>query len=400
VTRTVTPSTTSIPAATSTPGDFTGGPIVTDPLPGDGGGRNTCLDPSGNILVVGLEWDGTCTCYVMVIYRYLPDGRLDTSFGTGGRMVCPGPQVHYIWEDSMTIKCDGSGRIIVAGYSDTCGGTCADVIIYRFNTDGTPDNTFNGGQCWRTYDIGGGNDYVYDFDFDSTGKMVCTGKSWNGTDYDAIIFRCNADGSPDTTFGPGGCRKISKCCGRKIRCTGGKIYIIGESESTDPGCTGECKSMCVWKYNEDGTPDATFTTTCYINTGIGHSCCKAKSIVVTVSGKIIVTGSVDDGSGCTITCKKMIIIVYNSDGSLDTTFDGDGILTDVPGTDGTCVIEVDGKIVVCFIRYNGTDRDCVVRRYNMDGTVDTTFGTAGEEVYDSGADDDCYSVLRLTICRL
>ena len=413
VTRTSTMSLSQIPTPTftitftpttvTTPNDFTIATVVTNPLPGDNGGRNQCLDPNGNILVVALEWDGTCTCYVTVIYRYLPDGRLDTSFGTGGRMVCPGPQVHYSWEDSMTIKCDSMGRIVVAGYSDTCGGTCADVIIYRFLQDGTPDNTFNGGQCWRTYNDlagGNGNDYVYDFDFDENGKMVCTGKSWNGTEYDAIIFRCNSDGSPDTTFGPGGCRKVSKSCGRKIKCSAGKIYIIGESESTDLGCTGTCKSMCVWKYNDDGTPDATFTAPCYINTAIGHSNCRPKSIVITTGGKIVVIGTVDDGSGCTIICKKMVIMVYNPDGSPDTAFNGTGMLEDVSGTDGSYVLEIDGKIVVCYIRHNGTDTDCVVKRFNMDGTVDTTFDGDGEMVYDSGSDDECYSILRLTICRL
>lgn len=384
--------------------NFNDVPIVVYPAPGDNGGRNTCTDPNGNILVVGLEWNGPCSCYIMIIYRYLSDGTLDVSFGTNGRLACPGPQVHYLWDDSMTIKCDSSGRIIVAGYSDTCGGTCADVIIYRFLSDGTPDNSFGTSQCWRTYDNlagGNGNDYVYDFDFDSNGKMVCTGKSWNGTEYDAIILRCNADGSPDLSFGPGGCQKISKCCGKKIKCSGGKIYITGWSESADPGCTGgDCKSICVWKYNEDGTPDSTFTTSCYINTSIGHNCCKPRSIVITVGGKIIVTGSVDDGSGCTLACKKMIILVYNADGTLDTTFNGTGILTDVSGTEGTCVIEVDGKIVVCFNRYNGSNSDCVVRRYNMDGSVDTSFNLTGETVYDSGNDDYCYSILRLTICKL
>ena len=396
-------SVTMTPTITPTLGNWNSGPVVVYPAPGDNGGRNTCKDPNGNILVVGLEWNGPCGCYVMIIYRYLPDGTLDLSFGSGGRMVCPGPEVHYLWDDSMTIRCDSTGRICVAGYSDTCGGTCADVIIYRFLSDGTPDNSFNGGQCWRTYDNlagGNGNDYVYDFDFDSSGKMVCTGKSWNGTDYDAIILRCNADGTPDTTFGPGGCRIISKCCGRKICCSGGKIYITGWSESSDPGCTGDCKSLCVWKYNEDGTPDATFTTSCYIMTAIGHKCCKPRSIIVTIAGKIIVTGSVDDGSGCTLACKKMIILVYNADGTPDTSFNGTGVLTDVSGTEGTCVIEVGGKIVVCFNRYNGSNSDCVVRRYNMDGTIDTTFNMTGEEVYDSGSDDYCYSILNLTICRL
>ena len=402
----ITPTLT--PVATVPADSFPGDDIIINPLPGDNGGRGSCLDNNGNLIVVALEWDDNCTCYVTVLYRYLPDGSIDTSFGNNGRMVCPGPSTKYVWGDSITVKCDSSGNIIVAGTVDPCGGTCSYGIIYRFLSNGTPDTSFNAGQCFRTY--GSGNDYFYDFDIDSNGRYVCVGKSWNGTDYDACVTRINPNSTPDTTFGPLGCRKIhnqaggnGNDCALTIKCIGTEILVSGWSDSNDPGCTGTCRAMCTWKFLNDGSLDSAFGTggcTSYINTVLNHKNCVPKSMIITVGGKIVITGYVDDGSGCTLTCRTSITIVLNADGTFDTGFDSDGILTAGPGEEIRSVIEIDGKLVILYVRHNGSDTDCVVKRFNMDGTLDTTFGTAGEWVYDSGYDDECYSVLRLTICRL
>ncbi|MBN2753388.1 MAG: hypothetical protein JXR81_00840 [Candidatus Goldbacteria bacterium] len=399
---------TLTPVSTVPADSFPGDDIIINPLPGDNGGKGSCVDNNGNLIVIALEWDDNCTCYVTVLYRYLPDGSIDTSFGNNGRMVCPGPSTKYVWGDSITVKCDSSGNIIVAGTVDPCGGTCSYGIIYRFLPDGTPDTSFNAGQCFRTY--GSGNDYFYDFDIDSNGRYVCVGKSWNGTDYDACVTRINPDSNPDTTFGPLGCRKIhnqaggnGNDCALTIKCIGTEILVSGWSDSNDPGCTGTCRAMCMWKFLNDGSLDSTFGTggcTSYINTALNHKNCVPKSMIITVGGKIVISGYVDDGSGCTLTCRSSITIVLNADGTFDTGFDSDGILTAGPGEEIRSIIEVDGKLVILYVRHNGSDTDCVVRRYDMYGTIDTTFGTAGEWVYDSGYDDECYSILRLTICRL
>jgi|GEM_PF-1629965 len=404
-TITVTATSTSTPTITNTPDGFSGDDIVKDPKPGDAGGRGTCLDGSGRMLVITYEWDDGCTCYTMVIYRYLPDGTRDMSFGTGGRVVCPGPSTGSLFTDSMTIKCDSSGNIIVAGTA-SCGGTCTEMIIYRFLPNGSPDTSFNAGQCYRTY----GSGSISSFEIDWNGRYVCAGKRFNGSDDDACIIRVNPDGSPDTTFGSGGVKLLHGPAGSNvnsaaitIKCVAPYIYVTGWSDDYETGCTGNCKSICTWKMLSDGTLDATFGTggcSRYMNAAINHKTCIPRNMIITVSGDIIVTGSVDDGSGCTITCKSMITLVMNANGALNTAFDTDGIITGTVGTEGTCVLEVDGKLIVLFVRHNGTNTDCVMRRYNMDGTLDTTFATAGEWVYDSGSDDYCHSVLRITICRL
>ncbi len=408
-TRTITPSVTA--TITPTPFGFTDGRIVVE-VGGDNGARDTYIDSSGRLITATLEWDDGCTCYVIVLYCHLPDGTLDTSFGSGGRLVCPGPVISTQFEVNITIRCDASGNIIVAGTTDSCGGTCSDVIIYRFTSTGAPDNTFGGGQCWRTYDNlagGNGNDILTSMEIDESGRIVCTGRSWNGTDYDMFVLRCNADGTRDTSFGTNGCRTVHNegggngyDSGTKTVCHGGKVYVIGESDSDDPGCTGTCRVMCVWRFNEDGTADTTFGTggcVKYINTASGHKNCTAKEIIITTGGKIAVTGYVTDGIDCLITCKTMITMMLNTDGTFDTGFGSGGIITGTTGTEGTCLVEFENKLYVGMNKYFSAERDCAVRRYNMDGTLDASFNGTGEWSYNGGYDDEC-RVLRVSACNL
>ncbi|MHC4687194.1 MAG: hypothetical protein ACYTEW_23225, partial [Planctomycetota bacterium] len=87
----------------------------------------------------------------------------------------------------------------------------------------------------------------------------------------------------------------------------------------------------------------------------------------------------------------VLVLRYNSDGTLDTTFGTNGVATYDSGNvdEGRkTILQPDGKIVVSGATFNGTDGDVLVLRYNSDGTLDTTFGTNGVATYDSGNVDD------------
>ncbi len=407
---TITATMTLTPTITQTQSSFFPDDTVITGGPGDDTSKKVCKDASGNIYTLNIIWDDTCTCYVIYIYKYLPDGSIDLTFGENGKIKCPGPMTNYVWNNDITMECDPSGKLVVAG----CAGS--DLCIYRFNADGSCDTTFNG--CgWKVYANAAwtGPSYGCGISFDSSGKIVCTGKAWNGTDYDSIIIKCNDDGSLDTSFGTGGCVKSNNAaggngddCGTSIVCSGGKIYVTGYSASNDPGCSGTCRAIVTWCYLEDGTPVNTFGgdgTCCrkYISTVINHKNCIPVKIAITVGGKIVITGSVDDGSGCDLTCQQMIVIVMNADGSYDTTFNGTGVVTSTGGGSGACgkdaFCDASGNIWVCGTRHNGANKDICVWKYLPDGTADTTFGIGGCRYYDSGNDEEGTSILNLTVCR-
>jgi uncharacterized delta-60 repeat protein len=78
---------------------------------------------------------------------------------------------------------------------------------------------------------------------------------------------------------------------------------------------------------------------------------------------------------------------YNADGSLDTTFSGDGKLTTQVGIVGgasSVAIQSDGKIVVA----GGADNDFAVVRYNPDGSLDTDFFGVGMVITPVSSGDD------------
>jgi uncharacterized delta-60 repeat protein len=88
---------------------------------------------------------------------------------------------------------------------------------------------------------------------------------------------------------------------------------------------------------------------------------------------------------------------YNANGSLDTTFDGDGKLTtDFAGGSDVALaaaLQADGKLLVAGEADNGSDNDIAVARYNSDGSLDASFGSGGKVRLDlTGADEVAQSI--------
>jgi len=154
----------------------------------------------------------------------------------------------------------------------------------------------------------------------------------------------------------------------------GKIVLAGRSDNGSG--TGDTDFALV-RYNVNGSLDTTFggdgkVTTFTQDTngdGFGDTNAIAHAVVVQSDGKIVAAGS----SGT-----DFALIRYNANGTLDTTFSGDGIVvTSVSGGDDTiramALQPSDGKIVVA----GESSGDFVVARYNTNGTLDTSFGNSG-----------------------
>src|SRR5262249_35037563 len=122
-----------------------------------------------------------------------------------------------------------------------------------------------------------------------------------------------------------------------------------------------------------------------IDTSFGHTGSVSlagdvfNGVAVQADGKVIAVGT--DGS-------DFVVARYNTDGSLDTSFDADGVRTlDVGGAadKATAVaVQSDGKIVVV-----GSDgADAVVARLDADGSTDTSFSADGRQTIDLGGTAD------------
>lgn len=131
-------------------------------------------------------------------------------------------------------------------------------------------------------------------------------------------------------------------------------------------------------YAQDGALDTSFGIGGKVITSINNDE-RANSLVIQSDGKIVVAGyTFSSISGNDVSCVR-----YNIDGSIDTTFGTNGLATfDIQlGSDdkSTSVdIQSDGKIVLCGFSDDGTDKSSLIMRLNTNGSIDTTFGSAGK----------------------
>src|SRR5581483_7324622 len=102
----------------------------------------------------------------------------------------------------------------------------------------------------------------------------------------------------------------------------------------------------------------------------------ARAVAIQSDGKIVVIGFSDANRDFDFALAR-----YNPDGSLDTSFGGDGkVLTDFGGSDDEAfgvAIQADGRIVAAGFSDVNRDFDFAIVRYNPDGGCDNTFGSNG-----------------------
>ncbi len=123
---------------------------------------------------------------------------------------------------------------------------------------------------------------------------------------------------------------------------------------------------------QPGDLDFTFSGDGIVITAATTSINYANAVAIQTDGKIVAVGF-----GITDTHNAFTIVRYNPDGSLDSTFNGNGISTTVVGTANAIAIQPDGKIVVVGHDSNGANLDFKVVRFNANGTLDGTFDSDG-----------------------
>lgn len=259
---------------------------------------------------------------------------------------------------------------------------------------GDLDATFAGTGKTRL-GFGFGNDFGRAVAVQSDGKLIVAGQV-GGSDSggDIGIVRYNADNSLDASFGTGGKVITPIAAGNSnvaaLRIDGnGKIVVAGSLYD------GTKYSILVVRYNADGSLDTSFDADGIVTTLIAGTT-QASAMINDANGKIVVVVSSNNSGG---TDNKTVLVRYNTNGSLDTSFDGDGVAVTSIGvyTDvGTAVaIETSGKIVVAGYSQTGSENEFAVVRYNSNGTLDTSYGFGGKMVVDVSSGSDTANAIAL-----
>ncbi|MCL4299379.1 MAG: hypothetical protein KJ077_26830 [Anaerolineae bacterium] len=203
-------------------------------------------------------------------------------------------------------------------------------------------------------------------------KIVVAGYSSNNGRNSFALARYHDNGSLDSSFGNGG--SITTSIGNDSQ---GEAIVIQPDKKIV--VVGQISTIgpAVFKlarYNSNGSLDSGFGNNGIVTTAIGNTA-HSEAILIQPDGKLVVGGSSTDGNGFTLAR-------YNSNGSLDASFGSSGVVT-TPFTSGAAgikdiAIQPDNKIVVVgpYVPEEGWNV-LALARYNSNGSLDTGFGSSG-----------------------
>lgn len=338
----------------------------------------------GKVIVVGTT---TATNADWVVARYNNDGTFDNTFDSDGRLTTA---LSLGLDNAQAVAVQTDGKIVVAG--STTNGLVTHFALVRYNTNGTLDNTFDGDGI-QTTPVGSTSAQINAIVIQPDGKIVVAGYGTTLGNAEFALARYNTNGSLDASFDGDGIQLTPVSLGTDVATSialqnNGKIVAAGYSDL----------GFSTVRYNTDGSLDVTFDNDGIQTTALASGADKARSVAIQADGKIVVAGVAYPASGV------FGVVRYNgTDGSLDNTFDSDGILTTVVGpiddAANSVSIQTDGKIVVTGYAENSfLNYDFAVARYNTNGTLDNTFGAGGIGIYDlyTGATDQATAAKLVT----
>ncbi len=325
------------------------------------------VQDDGKILLVGRTDNGTNND--LVLARYNADGTLDTSFdGDGDTSINLGGD-----ERGTAVVATPDGKILVAGYRNEAPNR--DFLLYKFNNDGTVDMTFGTNGRVDT-DFGNTDDLANNIMLTSS-KIVVTGQVKNGSDNDFAAARYNADGTTDNSFGTLGKATFDVVendqCFSSVLQQDGKLILFGQI--TLAGNVDFAMIRC----NENGTLDNDFGSSGITVTDFSGGTDRGYSVVLQQDAKIVAVGLADQATSNA----NLGVVRYNEDGSLDSSFGVGGMISDVVGTGeyesrNFAAVQSDGKILIAGTSTNtGFGDDITLIRLNSNGSFDNTFGTNG-----------------------
>lgn len=328
--------------------------------------RAVVVQPDGKIVVAGYAYINTYPDFALA--RYNADGSLDPTFDGDGKVTTP----VGISSEVYALALQPDGKIVAAGYASFSGSN-TDFALVRYNADGSRDTTFDSDGRVTT-PIGSNTDIAHAVALQPDGKIVVAGYVGVGNapnfSTDIGLARYNTDGSLDTGFDTDGRLTSGFPAGDVAYAvavqSGGKIIVVGEI-GADFG---------LLRFNANGSLDAGFDTDGKVTTDFAAARDVAEAAVLQPDGKIIAAGRAND------TTENFALARYNTDGSLDLTFDSDGkVMTDFGGYDAAfaAALQADGKIIAAGRgSASGSPHDFALARYNTDGSPDTSFDTDGK----------------------
>ncbi len=326
------------------------------------------IQSDNKIVTAGFGSDGPPHLNDFAIARFNADGTLDTTFGTGGKVltrIVEGNDYAY----SVSIQPDG--KILAAGRSGR------DFAIVRYNSDGSLDGSFGSGGKVVT-DLTGGYDQANSVAIQPDGKFVIVGSTYHPAE--TYLLRYTSAGSLDPTFGTEGI--VVGAGGNSVAIQSGGKIVVGGSRVSNGNA-----DFSISRYLGDGSPDLAFGEGGSVTTDFNGGNDQVVGIILQPDDIIIASGIGGPSLNPSFALAK-----YSANGEPDTTFGAAGkVLTDIsPEFDVVkgAAVQPDGRILLAgFTDWDGTYNDdymnLAVLRYQNNAPVPTVT-ISGRAVSPSG----------------
>jgi uncharacterized delta-60 repeat protein len=366
--------------------------VVTLDLGDHGTAWGAATRPDGKI-VLAAEGD----TYGGAVARLNEDGSLDTSFSGDGIFPLTGPAAmsapHLVLQED--------GRIVVTGFVSISGeGGAFGVARVLVNGSGL-DPTFSGGVGATILNPGGtAIDQPEEVAIDGKDRIVVAGETWatDNSSSRVAVARLTLSGQVDGTFDGDGI-VLGDPVPNPTAVVGGMVVQPDErivitanlQENTVPPVV---QDSAVVRYTEAGVLDSSFDADGRAVVDFGSSSTLLRSVVLRPDGRIVAAGSAG-----AVGARDFGVASLLRDGSPDTSFGGDGTVTQDAGTPrdlGVAVaIQPDGRLVVGgfggtgvpttgpldleFLRLLGEPGGSAQADFDGDGATDVSVFHAGSQ---------------------
>ncbi len=280
------------------------------------------------------------------------------------------------------------GKVLVAGI-------CLDVGLCaaRYTPDGALDASFGGTGKLPQVFVPNAANFAPSLALLPSGKFLLAGTCSDLGDNDFCVLRFNVDGSVDSTFGSGGATitpigSIDDRPRAMLIQPDGKIVVAGTCNN------GVNSDFCAARYLASGALDASFGSGGKVVTAFSVRDDVVNAALLQPDGKLVLAGSCNNG-----TTDDVCALRYEINGTLDASFGVSGKLTTVVGSGYSearaLALQPDGKLLVAATCLTGSKVDFCTLRYNANGTLDTSFGSGGTLVTSVGTGSDYVTTMML-----
>lgn len=348
----------------------------------DGISTSDFFNASSNISSMALQSDGKIVAAGVAngpgggdfaLARYNSDGSPDLSFGIAGKTTSD-----FSFNDwARSVVIDPNGAIYAGGQSATFGAP--DFTVARYTASGVLDPTYNGGSGFVVVNPGPSFDILLNICLQPDGKLVAAGHTdINPTGNDIELVRINANGIPDNSFGPNSNGIIYADINSDYD-EGDFLAVQPDGKILVGGFNVSftpifTSRFSCFRYNNDGTLDNSFDHDGLFTDFVPGGFFNYSTLFQQSDGKLLATADFNGGDAT-----NRYLYRLNSNGSVDNSFGGSGFV-DISNSGGSAFFQPDGKLIDLLFD-NG---DIKLVRHNADGTIDASFGNNGTVISDFG----------------